>query len=111
MQDEKYERLFGRLRNQKKDESKNSNKFEAAAFEKEESAMPSKISGKKKNADSLKEEEKSLLNHKGEGDSMYSSINKKRSNKGKAKEKEEPSNLAKEMNVDIFKDYERTPKP
>jgi len=48
MQDEKYERLFGRLRNQKKDESKNSNKFEAAAFDKEESLMPSKISGKKK---------------------------------------------------------------
>ena len=49
MQDEKYERLFGRLRNQKKDESKSSNKFEAAAFEKKESMMPSKVLGKKKN--------------------------------------------------------------
>lgn len=112
MQDEKYERLFGRLRNQKKDESKNSNKFEAAAFEKEESMMPSKISGKKKNQDgSMKDEEKSLLGHKAEGDSMYSTMNKKRTTKGKAKVTEEPAALGKDVNVDMFKDYERLPKP
>ena len=49
MQDEKYERMFGRLRHQKKDESKNSKNFEGAVFEKDESLMPNKISGMKKN--------------------------------------------------------------
>jgi hypothetical protein len=39
MQDEKYERMFGRMRNQKKDE-KHSKNFEGAAFEKDESLMP-----------------------------------------------------------------------
>jgi hypothetical protein len=74
--------------------------------------MPSKMTSKKKsNIDSVKDEEKSLLNHKAEGDSMYSSINKKRSTKGKAKVADEPAALGKDMNVDIFKDYERLPKP
>lgn len=42
---------------------------------------------------------------------MYSSINKKRSAKGKVKVAEEPVALGKDLNVDMFKDYERLPKP
>jgi hypothetical protein len=74
--------------------------------------MPSKISGKKKNQDgSVKDEEKSLLGHKADGDSMYSTMNKKRTTKGKTKVAEEPAAVGKDVNVDMFKDYERLPKP
>ena len=120
MQDEKYERLFGRLRSQKKDESKNSKNMEGIAnLDKDEHLSAKQVTNAKKSGkkgmDSLKEEEKSLLKN-AEGDSMFS-LNKRQQTKSKAKNYQDDNSgkgagtSSKELNIDIFKDYERLPKP